>query len=356
MARPAEVLLQRPGWGVTRLAFVIPWRDRGRWLWEFLPDGVSGDLLFAAPETGAFLDKRRLPPYIGEWWNLWRRRVNLGDYDVVFAWEMRCAVAVALLQKARGKRGKRTAFVPVGPILKGPVLRALPVVRHLMRDANRIVCFSRAECADYARLLQMPPQKFVFLPTPWTTPEDVPPASDNGYILSLGQSGRDYPTLLQAARGTDLPIVIVAGNASALGSVEVPSHVTVKYNTGHEETNALIAGATLHCIPLKNEGYSAGQTVLLRAMAQGKAVVVSDTAGVRDYVRNNETAVLVPPGDAGALRAALLRLWNDASERERIGKQAARAVQNEFGFARFTEHLVRLARDFDTISTGETKK
>ena len=341
---------------MTRYAFVIPWRDRGRWLWEFLPGGLSGDLLFAAPETGAFLDKRRLPPYLGEWWHLWRRRANLSDYDVVFAWELRTALAVALLRKARGERGKRGAFVPVGPILKGPVLRALPLVRYLLRDADRIVCFSQAECADYARLLQMQPEKFVFLPTPWTTPADAPSASDNGYILALGQSGRDYSTLLQAAQGTELPIVIVAGNASALGGVEVPSHITVKHNTGHEETNALVAGATLHCIPLKDGNYSAGQTVLLRAMAQRKAVVVSDTSGVRDYVRNNETAVLVPPGDADALQAALLRLWNDASERERIGKQAARAAQNEFGFARFTEHLVRLARDFDTISTGETKK
>ena len=339
-----------------RLAFVIPWRDRGRWLWEFLPDDVTGDLLFAAPEPGSFLDKQRLPPYLNELWHLWRRGANFDRYDVVFAWELRCAIAVALLRKLQGRRGKRGAFVPVGPILKGPVLRVLPLVRWLLRDAARIVCFSRAECADYARLLQMPPEKFVFLPTPWTPPFDVPPSRDNGYILALGQSGRDYPTLLRAVSGTEIPVIVVAGNAAALGGATVPPNVTVKVNTGHDATNNLIAGAALHCIPLRGGSYSAGQTVLLRAMAQAKAVVVSDTSGVRDYVCDNETAVLVPPGDADALRAALLGLWDDADKRERIGTAAQETVQSEFGFARFTAQLIEITRDFDTISREESSK
>lgn len=330
---------------MRRVAFVIPWRDRGRWLWEFLPEGMEGDLLFAAPEPGSFWHKHRLPPYLGEAWHLWRRGADLNNYDVVFAWELRSCLAAALLRKLTRK--KRAAFVPVGPILKGPLLQVLPLVRWLLHDADRIVCFSRAECDDYARLLGLPRARFVFLPTPWTTPADMPPSRDGGYILALGQSGRDYPTLLRAVAQTDLPVVLVAGNASALGGMETPPNVCVKFSTGHDETNDLIGGATLHCIPLHNGNYSAGQTVLLRAMAQGKAVVVSDTPGVHDYVRPNETAVLVPPGDANALRAALLRLWNDQAERERIG-EAAQAVRHEFGFARFTAHLMEISATIDS--------
>ncbi len=332
---------------MRRYAFVIPWREPERWLWKFLPEGADGDLIFAAPEPGTFLDKRPLPPYLGEMWQLGRKKPNLNGYDAVFAWELRCAVAVSLWRKVT--KQKRGVFVAVGPILKGPVLRVLPLVRWLLKDADRIVCFSRIECDEYARLLRLPRERFVFLPSPWTPPKITPPTGDDGYILALGRSGRDYPTLLRAVEGTGLPVVLVADNPSALGGMKPTPNVCVKYNTGIEETHRLIANATLHCIPLQSGGYSAGQSVLLRAMSHGKAVVVSDTPAIRHYIRPNETAVTVPSGDSDALRAALVRLWNDKSERDRIGNQAAQAARDEFGFDRFTARILEIACSVDTI-------
>lgn len=327
------------------MAFVIPWRDRGKWLWEHLPEGYEGDLLFGAPEEGG----RKLPPYFGEVVHLAKRRYDWNRYDIVFTWELRCALATALLRRLSGQRKAR--WIAVGPILKGPALRALPLIRALLRDAERIVCFSRAECEEYAGLLRLPQERFVFLPTPWLADEQETTEQDEGYILALGQSNRDYGTLLRAVAGTDLRVTVVAGDASVLGGEEAPPNVLVRYNTGHHETNELISQATMHCVPLHETGYSAGQTVLLRAMARGKVVVVSDTPGVRDYVRDNETAVLVPPGDAKALQDALQRLWNDDAERRRIGKQAARSVREEFGFPAFTRALVKLT---DALQSGVT--
>lgn len=327
---------------------MIPWRDLGCWVWAHLPaDRYQADLLFAAPEPGTrpAQPRRRLPPYLGEFVHLLARRPRLNAYDVIFTWELRSALATALLRRLTRKRQAR--FVAVGPILKGGVLRALPLVRPLLGDADRIVCFASAECDEYARLLRLPRERFQFVPTPWLADEEETD-QDDGFILALGHSNRDYPTLLEAVRGTNLPVTLVASDASALNGVEPPPNVCVRYNTGHHETNALIAGATLHAIPLHASSYSAGQTVLLRAMARGKATVVSDTSGVRDYTRDNETAVLVPPGDAAALRAALVRLWNDAPERRRIGHNAARVVRDEFGFPRFAHRLAAIAEELTT--------
>jgi glycosyltransferase involved in cell wall biosynthesis len=320
---------------------VIPWRDRGRWLWEHLPPGFRGDLAFAAPEPGGDANRRRLPPYLGEFLHLFRRRTRWDDYDVIFTWELRTALATALIRRLSGKR--RARWIAVGPILKGRILQVLPLVRPFLGDAAVIICFSTSECDEYARLLRLPRERFRFLPTPWLSNETVT-ERDNGYILALGHSNRDYPTLIRAVTGTDLPVVIVAGDPSALGGIEIPPNVAVRYNTGHDETIDLIAGATLHCIPLHDEGYSAGQTVLLRAMARGKAVVVSATSGVRDYVRNNQTAVLVPPGDSDSLRRALIELWDAPAERRRLGAAAAAAVRDEFGFERFTGQLADIAK------------
>jgi glycosyltransferase involved in cell wall biosynthesis len=319
-----------------RLAFVVPWREKGEWIWTHLPPGeFEAEVISAMPS-------RRRTPYVGEALELARHRATLDRFDVIFAWEMRCALAVALLRRLTGRR--QAYFVPVGPILKGALHSVLPLVRWLLADAAQIICFSSAECDAYAEILRLPRERFVFLPTPWRG-DEVECDRDNGYILALGRSARDFGTLLRAVRGTDLPVVLVTDSPATVGDESVPPNVCVRYNTGEAETEDLVAGATMHCIPLRPVGYSAGQTVLLRAMAKAKAVVVTDTPGVRDYVENDETAVLVPPSDEVALRRELCRLWSDSTERHRIGSNAARRVRQEFGFGQFAESLSRMATE-----------
>jgi glycosyltransferase involved in cell wall biosynthesis len=64
--------------------------------------------------------------------------------------------------------------------------------------------------------------------------------------------------------------------------------------------------------------------VALEAAAAGKPAIASDVGGLSDIVADGETGLLVPPGDADALKAALRRLCDDAALRERMG-EAARA-------------------------------
>ena len=69
-------------------------------------------------------------------------------------------------------------------------------------------------------------------------------------------------------------------------------------NLSFDETDVLLRDSTFWVVPLKPVRYASGQSVLLQGMARGKAVVITDGPGVRDYVRDGETAVLVPPNDA----------------------------------------------------------
>lgn len=62
-------------------------------------------------------------------------------------------------------------------------------------------------------------------------------------------------------------------------------------------------------------------TVLFEALAAGLPVVASDVGGARELVRE-DNGILVPPGDAPALRGALEALARDASRRVRLGRGA----------------------------------
>ncbi len=58
------------------------------------------------------------------------------------------------------------------------------------------------------------------------------------------------------------------------------------------------------------------------ALAAGRAIVASDLPSTREVLRDGDTALLVPPGDASALAAALRRLAGDQALRETLARRA----------------------------------
>ncbi|MBL8343678.1 MAG: glycosyltransferase, exosortase A system-associated [Rubrivivax sp.] len=67
----------------------------------------------------------------------------------------------------------------------------------------------------------------------------------------------------------------------------------------------------------------------LEAMAQGRIFVASDVGGHRELIRHGETGFLCPPGEAGALAAAITDVLAREAEWPRIRQQARRFVEVE---------------------------
>jgi len=66
----------------------------------------------------------------------------------------------------------------------------------------------------------------------------------------------------------------------------------------------------------------------LEAMASGCAVVTTDCGGVSDFARHDENCLMVPPGDSGALAAAIGRLLDDAALRRKLSAAAVRTASS----------------------------
>lgn len=66
---------------------------------------------------------------------------------------------------------------------------------------------------------------------------------------------------------------------------------------------------------------------ILEALASGVAVVSTDAGGIPDLVRDGETALLVPIGDAEAMAQAALRLLAEAPLAERLRQAGLAEVQ-----------------------------
>jgi mannosyltransferase len=77
----------------------------------------------------------------------------------------------------------------------------------------------------------------------------------------------------------------------------------------------------------RNEGFG---LTLLEAMAAGVALVATRAGGAERVVTDGETGVLVPPGDVGALIAALELLMRDPQRAAEMGRRARTRVTAEF--------------------------
>jgi glycosyltransferase involved in cell wall biosynthesis len=75
--------------------------------------------------------------------------------------------------------------------------------------------------------------------------------------------------------------------------------------------------------------YFEGQPLsMFEAAALGLALVCTDCCGMRDFIRDKETGLLVRPGDAAGLGACLSRLVDDPGEVRRLGEAARQKVQD----------------------------
>lgn len=108
---------------------------------------------------------------------------------------------------------------------------------------------------------------------------------------------------------------------------------------------AAYAAADAFVLPSLNRGEAFG-LVLLEAMRAGLPIVASRIpgSGIAEVVADGETALLVAPGDAQALAAAITRL-DDAALRERLGAAGRRRWTGEFTLERSARQVLAAYED-----------
>ena len=78
---------------------------------------------------------------------------------------------------------------------------------------------------------------------------------------------------------------------------------------------------------------------------RGTATVVSDTGGLAEIVIEGETGFRIPPGDAPALAAALIRLLSNRALAEAMGRKARLSARQRFSFDRYVERFCTIYQE-----------
>jgi glycosyltransferase involved in cell wall biosynthesis len=102
---------------------------------------------------------------------------------------------------------------------------------------------------------------------------------------------------------------------------EVPEGVVIRHDVPHAEVMAAWHGAVIGVVPSIMEAM--GQ-VAVEALLARTPLIASRTGGLADVVRHEESGLLVPPGDADALHAALVRLLTEPGLAQRLRQEGHR--------------------------------
>lgn len=215
--------------------------------------------------------------------------------------------------------------------------------RWAYRGVDRLVFFSPNQADVYRDVLGIPDERLAPVPfgidDTYFTPQDV---DDQDYVLAVGRDrGRDWATLFAAVRDTELKLK-VACRPEDIEGLELPSNVEYVGFLPLDEYRDLTAAARVVVVPTKVRAYPTGQTVLLEAMALARCCVVTDTPAMRDYVEDDATALVVPPADPPALRAAIERAYDDTGLRRRIGAGARLSVEERFNSVAMWKRIAEL--------------
>ncbi|MFO7652369.1 MAG: glycosyltransferase [Candidatus Krumholzibacteriia bacterium] len=167
------------------------------------------------------------------------------------------------------------------------------------------------------------------------------------FLLAAGRltAQKDFAALVASAAGLARSgrrfRLVIAGEGELRGDLErrvqelgLADVVTLPGNLGDLDQQML--AADVFVLSSRWEGLP---LVLLEAMASGLPVVCTRIAGVGDLVEEGGAGLVVPPGDAAALAAAIGSLLDDPGQRQLHGAGARRTVERRFSFERLDQRL-----------------
>ncbi|QGV80872.1 glycosyltransferase family 4 protein [Streptomyces ficellus] len=156
-------------------------------------------------------------------------------------------------------------------------------------------------------------------------------------LAKLRTENPDAHLVVVGKRAEDGPVAQAIERYGLDGAVRFVKGVT------DAELVDLYRGAQVACVPSLYEGFSLPAA---EAMATGTPLVATTGGAIPEVAGpDGETCLAVPPGDAGALAAALGRLLGDTALRTRLGAAGRTRVLDRFTWARAAQGTAELYRE-----------
>ncbi|MFH9721877.1 glycosyltransferase family 4 protein [Streptomyces sp. NPDC017254] len=156
-------------------------------------------------------------------------------------------------------------------------------------------------------------------------------------LAKLRTENPDAHLVVVGKRAEDGPVAAAIERYGLDGAVEFVKGIS------DAELVDLVRSAQVACVPSLYEGFSLPAA---EAMATGTPLVATTGGAIPEVAgADGETCLAVPPGDAGALAAALGRVLGDPGLRTRLGAAGRARVLERFTWARAAQGTAELYRE-----------
>ena len=194
-----------------------------------------------------------------------------------------------------------------------------------------VICHSANELDYYNEIFPSLSGKLHFIPFGMDY-DDVERKSakiSGHYYFSGGASNRDYEIIIRSALALkDVNFKIACKPENVPKTIEYPSNVEFIFDAYGEEFEQLMADADGIIITLKDLNISAGQIVIMRAMAMGKVVIASNSMGLSNYINDNNAYLI--DDSAQSLIAAINNIQNNKEQADKKAKQVLKDYKESF--------------------------
>ncbi len=259
-------------------------------------------------------------------------------YDVIFCNSESIALPLGAMLTLTGQKSRRPRIVAIGHRITPAKKRVFFTRLRAMESIDTLFLYAASQQRAAIESLGCPPSKVPLISfhadDQFFTP--APDAFKSGtgrrpLVSSAGLEWRDYPTLIEVARRMpEVDFNLAAASpwskhANETERAALPPNVSAR-RYSYAELRDLYRASDCVALPLYDNDFQAGVTTLLEAMACGKPVIVTKTAGQTDVVQDAVNGFYAAPGDADAMEQAIKHCLSDIALRESIGHAANRWV------------------------------
>ena len=213
-----------------------------------------------------------------------------------------------------------------------------------------------APLARYRERVRVIP--FAIDTTAWQPDEAREPSEPFVFFAGRHVAYKGIDVLLRALQGTSIRAVISGDGPQRVGwdslarRLGLDGQVRFMGDVSDAELRRCIMQAAALVLPSITRAEAFGY-VQLEAMACGTPVISTDLpTGVPWVNQHGVTGLVVPPGDAGALRIAMQTMMSDATLRTTLGAGARARVVSEFGVERLSARLRDLYLELGLLSAA----
>jgi len=209
-------------------------------------------------------------------------------------------------------------------------LRSL--VSRMLQQATILIALSSQWRDFYVHECELSPSQVVVLPNPVRLPARVPDRAGRTQVqfLHLGRLGtrkggydlvNAFASLPEAMRARARLVMAGDGDVEGMKKLAAPlgDRVRILSWIDAQERDRLLAESDVFVLPSYAEGVPMS---LLEAMAAGLPSITTPVGGIPDVFTHGAEGLLVPPGDASQLRAAMSTFICDEAARLAAGKRA----------------------------------